>query len=306
MFADWFWPLRHYSLANHVPYGYQNWSEETRRTLFAGAPLAARVVTVIALSPCFLVPMLPITAVGMLVYWLVQIVRRQAPESKANYYVLTTAALGGLLLSIVIGRADVIHFMYLLPLLSLVLAWMIDGRDIPGRIYTTVRPWLKAYIAIAFALFGMALLVRAVSAQHNVTTRRGQITVPANDTVVNYVQAHVPRNERVLVYPYLPLYYYLTATYSPTHYEYFQPGMHTPLQADELVSQLSSKQARVILFEPGFAEKIPRSWPGTPLVAITTDPVADYILREYYSCETLQSASKSQFLFMIRKDLPCP
>jgi len=42
------------------------------------------------------------------------------------------------------------------------------------------------------------------------------------------------------------------------------------------------------------------------LVAITTDPVADYILREYYSCETLQSASKSQFLFMIRKDLPCP
>src|SRR5438874_9735698 len=53
MFADWFWPLRHYSLANHVPYGYQNWSEETRRTLFAGAPLAARVVTVIALSPCF-------------------------------------------------------------------------------------------------------------------------------------------------------------------------------------------------------------------------------------------------------------
>jgi len=196
--------------------------------------------------------------------------------------------------------------MYLLPLLSLVLAWMIDGRDIPGRIYTTVRPWLTAYIAIAFALFGMALLVRAVSAQHNVTTRRGQITVPANDTVVNYVQAHVLRNESVLVYPYLPLYYYLTATYSPTHYEYFQPGMHTRLQADELVSQLSSKQARVILFEPGFAEKIPRSWPGTPLFATTTDPVADYILREYHNCETLQSANKSRFLFMIRKDLSCP
>ncbi len=306
MFADWFWPLRHYSLANHVLYGYQNWSEETRRTLFAGAPLAARVVTVIALSPCFLLPMLPITAVGMLGYWLVQIVQRRAPESKANYYVLTTSALAGLLLSIVIGRADIIHFMYLLPLLSLVLAWMIDGRDMPGQIYAMIRPWLTAYIAIAFALFGMALLVRAVSAHHNVTTRRGQITVPANDTVVDYVQAHVPRNERVLVYPYLPLYYYLTATYSPTHYEYFQPGMHTPLQADELVSQLSSKQARVILFEPGFAEKIPRSWPGTPLVAITTDPVADYILREYYSCETLQSANKSRFLFMIRKDLSCP
>jgi len=42
------------------------------------------------------------------------------------------------------------------------------------------------------------------------------------------------------------------------------------------------------------------------LVAITTDPVADYILREYHNCETLLSASKSRFLFMIRKDLSCP
>jgi len=29
MLADWFWPLHHYSLANHVPYGYQNWSDAT-------------------------------------------------------------------------------------------------------------------------------------------------------------------------------------------------------------------------------------------------------------------------------------
>src|SRR5438874_13487292 len=123
----------------------------------------------------------------------------------------------------------------------------------------------------------MALLVRAVSAHHNVTTRRGQITVPANDTVVNYVQAHVLRNESILVYPYLPLYYYLTATYSPTHYEYFQPGMHTRLQADELVSQISSKQARVILFEPGFAEKFNRSWPATLLFASLNNLVSHNI-----------------------------
>ena len=29
MVADWFWPLQHYSTANHVPYGYQNWSDGT-------------------------------------------------------------------------------------------------------------------------------------------------------------------------------------------------------------------------------------------------------------------------------------
>ena len=39
MLADWFWPLRHYSLANHVPYGYQNWSENTRHLLFGSGSL---------------------------------------------------------------------------------------------------------------------------------------------------------------------------------------------------------------------------------------------------------------------------
>jgi 4-amino-4-deoxy-L-arabinose transferase-like glycosyltransferase len=306
MLAGWFWPLRHYSLANHVPYGYQNWSEETRRTLFGSESWAVRVITVVALSPCFLIPLLPILAVGMLTYWVGQMVRRQAPERKANYYVLTTAALSGLLLSVVIGRADVIHFVYLFPLFALVLAWVIEGKDIPGHFYRKITSGITAYIAIAFVLFGMALLIRTVNADQNVTTRRGEIRVPGRDTVVHYVQAHVTPGERIVVYPYLPLYYYLTATYSATRYEYFQPGMHTAQQADEILSQLSSKRVRVILFEPGFVEKIPRSWPGTPLTAITHDAVADYILREYRSCKALQSPSEWRFLFMVRNDFPCP
>ena len=35
MLTDWFWPLHHYSLANHVPYGYQNWSENTATSCLA-------------------------------------------------------------------------------------------------------------------------------------------------------------------------------------------------------------------------------------------------------------------------------
>jgi Dolichyl-phosphate-mannose-protein mannosyltransferase len=305
MLADWLWPLRHYSLANHVPYGYQNWSEETRRTLFESGSWVVRVITVIALSPCFLIPLLPILAVGMLAYWLVRMVRRQAPGCEANYYALTTAAISGLLLSVVIGRADIIHFVYLLPLFALVLAWMIEGRDIPGQVYRKLRSGITAYIVIAFSLFGMALLIRTIGA-HHVTTRRGEITVPGKDTVVDYVQAHVSHGEHIVVYPYLPLYYFLTATYSPTRYDYFQPGMHTVKQADEILSQLSSKRVGVILFEAGFAEKVPRSWPGTPLTAITHDAVTDYILREYRSCKTLQSPSEWRFFFMVRNDFPCP
>ncbi len=99
---------------------------------------------------------------------------------------------------------------------------------------------------------------------------------------------------------------HLTATYSPTRYEYFQPGMNTNQQSREVLSQLALRRVRVILFESSFPEKIPHSWPGTPLTEIANDPVADYIVRNYRVCRILHSSSELPFLFMVRKDLTCP
>ena len=112
-------------------------------------------------------------------------------------------------------------------------------------------------------------------------------------------------SETILVYPYLPLYYYLTGTFAPTRYEYLQPGMNTPQQSLEMISELASGRVQVILFESSFWEKIPNSWPGTPLSAIAHDPVADYILRSFHTCKLLQSPSDWQFEFMVRKDSEC-
>jgi 4-amino-4-deoxy-L-arabinose transferase-like glycosyltransferase len=302
MLADWFWPLQHYSAANRVPYGYQNWSESTRHALFGTGSPGMRVLKAVAISPCLLIPVLPPIAIGLLVYWIVQAWRQRAPQAKCAYYVLIGAALSGLLLSVVIVRADIIHFMYLQPLFCVVLAWIVDGRDIPGRVFKAVSPFLNAYVAIAFLVFSMPLLMRAVRAPYKVETRRGVIMMPANDTVVEYVQAQVAPGETILVYPYLPLYYYLTETYSPTRYEYFQPGMNTHEQSQEMVAQLVSGRVRWVVFESSFAEKIPNSWPGTPLTAIANDPVADYIVRNYRTCGILKSP-EDRFLFMIRKDL---
>jgi hypothetical protein len=303
MLAGWFWPLRHYSVANRVPYGYQNWSDSTRYDLFGTGSPGMRVLKAVAISPCLLIPALPPIGVGLLVYWMVQMWRQRAPQAKCAYYVLLNAALSGLLLSVVIARADIIHFMYLQPLFCLVLAWIGDGRDIPGRVFNAMRPFLNAYVAIAFVAFSMPLLMRAVRAPYKVETRRGVITMSAKDTVVEYIQAHVAPGETILVYPYLPLYYYLTETYSPTRYEYFQPGMNTNDQSQEIVAQLASERVRWVLFESSFAEKIPHSWPGTPLTAIANDPVADYIVRNYRTCRILKSPEDWRFQFMIRKDL---
>ena len=306
MVADWLWPLQHYSRANRVPYGYQNWSDDARHQLFGtGSPLE-RLIKVLAISPCFWIPVLPLIAVGLLGYWIVQARRNSAADEKSAYYVIVAATFAGLSLSAVVVRADIIHFMYLQPLNCLVLAWLLDGRDLPGRLIRSTRHFFAAYVVVALALFGLAPLLGARSAHNQVATRRGVVTTRGKDTVIDYVQAHVPAGETILVYPYLPLYYYLTGTFSPGRYDYFQPGMHTREQADEIVRELATRRVDAVLFETNFLDKVSHSWPGTPLTEIAEDPVADYIVRNYRSCRVLNSPAEWRFLFMVRRDLVCP
>ena len=82
--------------------------------------------------------------------------------------------------------------------------------------------------------------------------------------------------------------------------------MNTPEQARDIIAVMDRKQVPKILFEPWFAEKIANSWVETPLKAVATDPVADYIVRNYRFCEALASPDSWRFHYMVRKDMKCP
>jgi 4-amino-4-deoxy-L-arabinose transferase-like glycosyltransferase len=306
MLQDWLWPLHHYTQANHVLYGWQNWPEQARDTIFYSGPAWLRILKALAVSPGFLIPILPLIAVGVFAYMVFQVRTQKVAAGKINYYVLMSAVFSGLLISVLIVRADIIHLMYLAPLWYVVLAWILGAPEFQSPALITARPYFLAYIAVTFGLMGFALLLAATGAQNLIQTRRGVIKTSAKDTVVEYVQAHVPVGQEVLVYPYLPLYNYLSATRSPSRYDYFQPGMNTREQAQEIVTSLQSHEARPVLFEPGFAEKFANSWAGTPLNAIANDPVADYIVRNYRVCQVLNSASNWRFEYMVRREETCP
>ena len=303
MLQDLLWPLQHYSVANRVRYGDQNWSDRARDLIFHSGPTGFRIVKAIAVSPGFIVPILPIIAIALLLYWSVQL-RRTSTERSAHY-VLLTSLLSGLLVSVVIVRADIIHFMYLAPLFYLVLVWILDMRGLPSRALSKIRPYLTLYVAGAFGLMGAALFFAAVGARCRIETRRGTVLTREPDTVLEYAMSHTAPGEKILVYPYLPLYYYLTATESPSKYEYFQPGMSTPEQAEEIIASLKSNRVRTVFFEPGFSDKIPHSWPGTPTSAIAQDPVADYIARNYTVCAALRSAAGWNFWCLAREGQKC-
>jgi 4-amino-4-deoxy-L-arabinose transferase-like glycosyltransferase len=301
MVRDWLWPLRHYATANHVPYGYQNWSAEERHELFHSGSLGAIVIKVVGVSPGLIVPVLPLVAILVFVYL---VFKTATPRGDTSFpsYVLVCSVCAGLFLSVIATRADVIHFMYLAPLWYVVLAWTLQYKT-RGILRSMQKLWFS-YVAFAFFLMGFAMFMHARGATNRVETRRGWIAMSAPDTVLNYVQGHTRPGDRVLVYPYLPLYNYLTATESPVSLDYFQPGMNTPEQGTEIL--LALQRSPDVLFEPEFSRKIATAWPGTPADAVNSDPMADYIRENYRVCAQLQSPTGWQFEFRVRNESSCP
>ena len=305
MVEDWLWPLEHYTNANHVPYGYQNWSDDARHLIFHSGPAWARVVKALAVSSGFLVPALPLVAVGLFGYWIVRGRHGSVPLDRCAYYVVICGTLSGLLISVVMVRADIIHFMYLAPLWYVPLAWILDERDFRSATLRALRPYLVMVIALSFGLMSLVILTTATGAHNRIATRRGVITTSEPDTVINYVQDHTTRGEKILVYPYLPLYYYLTGTQSSAPLDYFQPGMNTPEQAQGFINSLKTHNVNVVIYDPSFAEKMGTSWPGTPIGLLANDPVGDYLARSYRVCEILKSSSDSTLQAMVPRTMPC-
>ena len=307
LLADWFWPLLHYSGVNKSPFGFLVMSPADRDNLFAG-DWFWRLLTLLITGPLFFIPFLPFIAVGVLPYWAAKGWRGNSSQSRGGYYVLTSATVVGLLIAaLATGRADFTHLLYLGPFFFLTVAWIIDGQAFHWPVLRPVQPLLTFCLLLSFTMFGLALLWQPLNARYSLRTRRGTLRSLHSDEVLGYIQAHVPAGERILVYPYLPLYYYLTATSSPGRYEYLMPGFHTPQQFQDVANELASNGTRVVLFEISFREKLIDGFPSaTPEVLGARDPVAEYIASHYRACAGLTSQDFWHFTFMVRKDLSCP
>ncbi len=306
MFADWLWPLQHYSTANRLPYGYQNLSENQRQAIFFSGSWGIRLAKILGFSPSLWIPVLPLFGVALLPRLSAGIWRKDSARPEWAYYVMVSSAVAGLLFSVVVVRPDIVHFIYLQPIFFLLLAWLLDGRNLRGSIAARIAPVIAFCVALSLLTMAAVLLLRAAGSHYSLTTRRGVVSTPVRDNVIEYIQAHTTPKQHILSYPYSPMLYYLTATSSSTSFEYYQPGMHTREQSLDLLSQLQAHPVRVVLYEPGFSDHIHDSWPNTRARDLASDPVADYIAREYQFCAPLDSAAGFHYLFMVRKDLGCP
>lgn len=302
MVACLLWPLHHYTVANHVPYGYVTMHFSDWRELFGDASPGLRALRVFVISPAFIVSALPVFVV--LVAASCVLTRRPGlPRQQVSMVILCGAVVLGSLLSVEATRPDFHHLTFIAPLFFFVLPWMVSTWAAPFPSLRKAEPVVMAYVLIAFAAYGISLMWAAKNCTISLETRRGNVRIAQANETVPFIQANFPAGSALLVHPYRPLYSFLTRTVSPLRYDYFQPGMHTREQGEEAARQLATLQPAAVLFERDFAGRIPDAWPHTSFSAVQ-DPIADYIARHYRVCRVLDRDSVA-FLFMVRKDLDC-
>lgn len=306
MFAEWFWPLKHYALANTTSYGYLELSSSGLRALSAESWLSLLFI-LFTMSPFFLIPALPILAVGLLCYWVIRLWMKKGPEDISCHYVLVSATLVGLLLStLATGRADLHHLLYQAPLFMLVLAWGLDGFS--GRLkgVSSIQTMLAFFVFLSFTTLGMAILSEPLRAHSVIQTRHGDFKALKPDLVLEKLQAYVKPGRSIFVYPYQPMYYFLTTTSNPTPFEYLQIGEHTPEQFDEALCRVAVDRTPLVVFQLSFMDVVPETWPSTPVELMAArDKGADFVLSRYRPCETATSMQNWHFVFWVRKDLVC-
>jgi hypothetical protein len=304
MLADCLWPLQHYAAVNRVPYGFMGMQYPELDKVLAG-PWGYRLAIIVLLSPCFIISALPILAVGALGFWLLRLRRGEQPNV-ASYYVLVSATLVGLLLSTLASRPEFNRILSQAPLFFLILAWGLDGSCLRSQFAQDIQRLLKYYILLSFTGLGLALLWRPLNAHTVLETRHGALRAERSDPVLQELQARVRPGEKIFVYPYQPLYYYLSATSNPTQFEFLFPGMHTPGQLDEAVRELAADRTPLILFQPSFSDVVVLNWPATPIKALAEkDALTEYMLAHYRACTAFTSLQSWQIVFLVRKDLSC-
>jgi 4-amino-4-deoxy-L-arabinose transferase-like glycosyltransferase len=306
MWNDWLWPLRHYTIANAAPYGalfpsYWTWSD-----LFKNASWVARGSIILILSPTVVVAMIPILALGALTLSVHEIIRRKHVSESTSYDLLVSAVACGAALAIVVKRAEFVQFVFVAPLLYPMLALILEGRGSVRWVPAAGRPRLTRFILVSFTLFGAMLLKIAIGPKVVVQTRRGSLEAASGSASLTYLMAHTQPGEKVFIYPYAAHLYFLTDTFSPTRFDYLQPGMHTREQFEECVRAVERDRTSLVMYDLGFfANQVPQSWPFTPPASLAEEPFRDLLISSYRPCSVV-GADRDRFVAFWRKDLPCP
>jgi hypothetical protein len=149
-----------------------------------------------------------------------------------------------------IHRKDIAHLVFGSPLLVVLCIFYLSESRNRGLSLT-----LQALSIASVCLAGATLIVALIA--QPMQTRAGRVHTAAYDPVLAAIEDHVPAGEELLIYPYAPMYYFLSATTNPTRYSTFCFNLKVGPQFvfDEISQNLDQRRVKYVLWDRNVADK---------------------------------------------------
>jgi 4-amino-4-deoxy-L-arabinose transferase-like glycosyltransferase len=150
-----------------------------------------------------------------------------------------------------IHRKDIAHLVFGCPLLVLLCIFYLQERR--SKSFSLV---LQILSITSVCLVSAALFVTLVAP--SMTTRVGQVHIAAYDPVLAKIEERVPRGQDIFIYPYAPMYYFLSATTNPTRFSTvcFNFKIGSQFQLDEIVRDLDQRKVKYVLWDKSLEGKL--------------------------------------------------
>jgi hypothetical protein len=173
-------------------------------------------------------------------------------------------------------RMDIAHLAVATPL-SFVLATISLPSLIPGRL----RFGLGMVFSFAICFFAAALILERAQL-HTSESRAGQIAGDRQElSFIHSVERAVKPGERLFVFPYMPIVYFLTGGTNPTRYAFLHPGLMTDQDESQALSDLEKHPPAKVVYAPLTARDLLRMFPGSDVSRLRMPRIEAWLAAHY-------------------------
>jgi hypothetical protein len=239
--ANVVWPSEHYSGANVVPYAHNlirnywdHWA--TAKAGFHWTVLTASVL----ITPFLFVAALPV---------LLPMLGARSIRNNVRPEVVLYWLCGWALWLSEIHRKDIGHLVFGSPLLIILCIYCLEQYRAK---VADLALQLLAVSAACLAGFNLFLVLSA----RPMKTRVGSIGVFRNDPILTQLDDKVPPDGEIFTFPYIPMYYFLSATTNPTRYSSLMYGFNTAAQFEEVVRVLDQRRVKYVVWDTNFQGEV--------------------------------------------------
>ncbi|MBV8550491.1 MAG: hypothetical protein JOY54_04270 [Acidobacteriaceae bacterium] len=278
LYANVVFPLKQYGEVNSVPYAYciKNWYwSHWVSGLDAVAPHGVSV----AIASALVIPFLFVAAVPGVCGAIGMSYRRVAFNSTVLPYWMSGAAIW---LS-EIHRRDITHLVHGSTLLIILCFYFLAQQR--------NQFFVHSFQIICICVFSLALFnwfTVLAAAGNKIVTRRGTYYAASPDPIIDFLDAHVAPQQEIFVYPYSPMYYFLTATRNPTPFSILMYGINTDAQFHDAVEYLDKSRVRYVVWDHDFEKDVKEAFPAyeaPPEGQLIMEP---YLTRHYHLVQHVQ------------------